>query len=334
MAERRASDSLRRAAIFLMSIGEEPAARVMKHLGAKDVQRLGTAMASVDNVTREQVEGVLDDFVATLDRQTAVGVASDDYVRKVLVGALGEDKARSLADRIFSGRSNKGLEALKWMGTRAVTDLIRNEHPQIVAIVLSYLDADQAAAILMQLPEEVRLDCLLRIATLEGVQPAALQELNAIMERRTTTDGGEKSNAIGGIKVAADILNLLDSSEESKLMKSIRSHDDGLGNRIEDLMFIFDDLAGLDDKSVQRLLHEVPSGTLAKALRGATAEVRNRMIANLSKHAAEILNEDMEASGPVRVADVEAAQKEILAAARQLADHGDITLTAKSDEYI
>lgn len=334
MTERRASESLRRAAIFLMSIGEEPAARVMKHLSAKDVQRLGTAMALVDNVTREQVEHVLDDFVTMLDRQTAVGVASDDYVRKVLVGALGEDKAHALADRIFSGRSNKGLEAMKWMGTRAVVELIRNEHPQIIAIVLSYLDADQASAILMQLPEEVRLDCVLRIATLEGVQPAALQELNAIMERRTTNDGSEKSNAIGGVKVAADILNLLDSSEETRLMKSIRGHDDALGNRIEDLMFVFDDLTGLDDRSVQRLLHEVPTGTLAKALRGAAVDVRNRMIGNLSQHAAEILKEDMAASGPLRVAEVEAAQKEVLATARQLADRGDITLTARSDEFI
>lgn len=334
MPDLQSRGSLERAAILLMSIGEDQAAEVMKHLGAKDVQRLGTAMATINNVSRELAESVIDEFVTTIDQQTALGVANDDYVRKVLVGALGEDKAGALADRIFSGHNSKGLEALKWMETRAVADLVRNEHPQIIAIVLAYLDSDQAAEVLMLLPERVRSDCLLRIATLDGVQPSALQELDEIMERQTTGGSVLKSSTVGGIKVAANILNLLDSSEESRLMTEIRANDDGLGGRIEDLMFVFDDLASLDDRAIQTLMRDIPGDRLSLALRGADPRVRERITANLSKRAAEMLAEDMEAKGPVKIADVELAQKEILAAARKLADSGEIALGGKGEEYV
>ncbi|HEU0197217.1 MAG TPA: flagellar motor switch protein FliG [Nevskiaceae bacterium] len=326
---------IERAAIFLMSIGEEQAAQVMKHLGAKDVQRLGQAMAAVKSVSREQAESVIDEFVTTLGNQTALGVANDEYVRKVLVGALGEDKAGALADRIFSGHNSKGLEALKWMETRAVADLVRNEHPQIIAIVLAYLDADQATEVLLQLPENVRADCLLRIATLDGVQPQALQELDEIMERQTTGGGVVKSSTMGGVKVAANIMNLLDSAEENRLMSQIRENDNALGGRIEDLMFVFDDLASLDDRSMQTLLRDVPTDKLTVALRGADPKVKEKITANLSKRAAEMLTEDMEAKGPVKIADVEIAQKEILATARKLADSGEIALgSANGENYV
>ena len=327
-------DGTMRAAILLMSLGEDQAAEVLKHLNAKDVQRLGSAMATLNNVTREQAEGVIDEFVDTLDRQTALGVGNDEYVRKVLISALGEDKAGAIADRILSGHNSKGLEALKWMETRAVADLVRNEHPQIIAIVLAYLDSDQAAEVLMLLPERVRSDCLLRIATLEGVQPSALQELDEIMERQATGGGVLKSSNVGGIKVAANILNLLDSTEESRLMDEIRNVDEPLSGRIEDLMFVFDDLAGLDDKALQTLLRDVANDKLAVALRGADPKVRDRITANLSKRAAEMLVEDMEAKGPVKIAEVESAQKEILAIARKMAESGAIALSGKGEEYV
>lgn len=334
MADSDANAPLRRAAILLMSIGEDQAAEVMKHLGAKDVQRLGVAMAEISNVTREQAESVIDELVGAMDERTSLGVANDEYVRKVLVGALGEAKAEALADRIFSGHNSKGLEALKWMETRAVVDLVRNEHPQIIAIVLSYLDADQAAEVLMLLPENIRSDCLLRIATLDGVQPQALQELDEIMERQTTGGGTVKASSMGGVKVAANIMNLLDSTEEGRLMSEIRANDDTLGGQIEDLMFVFDDLAGFDDRSIQTLLRDVPTDKLTVALRGADPKVKDKITSNLSKRAAEMLQEDMEAKGPVKITDVDAAQKEILGIARRLSDKGEIVLTGKGGEQM
>src|SRR6201993_1640616 len=201
-----------RAAILLMSLGENEAAQVLKHMGAKDVQKVGQAMAALSNVPRDRADAVVEHFVAELGNQTSLGVGVDDYVKRVLVGALGEDKASGLIDRILLGRNSKGLEALKWMETRAVADLVRNEHPQIVAIVLAYLDPDQASEVLALLPDRMRGDVLMRIARLDGIQPAALRELDEIMEKQFSGNGNIKSSSVGGIKVAANILNLMDSA--------------------------------------------------------------------------------------------------------------------------
>ena len=325
---------LQRAAVFLLSLGEKEAAEVLKHIGAKEVQKLGQAMASLGSVTSEQANQVIDSFVGELARQTSLGVGAEDYVRNVLVNALGEDKASGLIDRILLGRNTKGLEALKWMEPRSVADLVRNEHPQIIAIVLSHLDADQAAAVLLALPERARADVVMRIATLEGIPPHALHELDDILERQFAGNQNLKSSTIGGVKVAANILNLMDSSDEASLMERIRAVDDNLGTRIQDLMFVFDNLGDLDDRSIQTLLRDVPSDKLALALKGAEPRVRDKMFNNLSKRAAEMMKEDMEARGPVRVADVEIAQKEILAAARKLAEDGAIQLGNQREAFL
>lgn len=334
MPEQMAIPPLERAAILLMSIGEAQAAEVMKHLGSKAVQTLGTAMSNVNNVSRRQAESVIDEFITTIEEQTALGVANDDYVRKVLASALGEEKAKALGDRIFADRESKGLEALKWMDTRAVAALVRNEHPQIIAIVLSYLEPDQAAELLMQLPEDIRGDCIQRVATLDGVQPAALAELDKIMEQQTTGTKAARSSSIGGVKVAANILNVLESVEENRLMTVIRTADEALGTQIEDLMFVFEDLTELNDRSMQRLLRDVPGDKLAVALRGADGKVKDRITANMSERAAQMLVEDMEAKGPVKVADVEAAQKEILGIARKLSEDGEIALGGRGEAYV
>jgi len=323
-----------RAAILLMSLGESEAAQVLKHLGAKDVQKVGQAMAALSNVTRERATAVVERFVDELENQTSLGVGADDYVRRVLVGALGEDKANGLIDRILLGRNSKGLEALKWMETRAVADLVRNEHPQIVAIVLAYLDPDQAADILAQLPERMRGDVLMRIARLDGIQPQALRELDEIMEKQFTGGNNLKSSSVGGIKVAANILNLMDSAVEGQIISTISESDADLGTQIQDLMFVFDDLADVDDRGVQALLREANNDMLCLALKGADPRVREKFTKNMSKRAAEMLLEDMEAKGPVRLADVEAAQKEILAAARRLAEAGEIVLGGKGEEFV
>lgn len=323
-----------RAAILLMSLGEAEAAEVLKHMGAKDVQKLGQAMASLSNVTRDRAGDVMARFVDELENQTSLGVGSDDYVRRVLVNALGADKASGLIDRILLGRNSKGLEALKWMETRAIADLVRNEHPQIVAIVLAYLDPDQAAEVVGLLPETMRGEVLVRIARLDGIQPAALRELDEIMERQFAGGGNLKSSSVGGVKVAAGILNLIDSALEPALVASIAEMDPELSQQIQDLMVVFDSLGDVDDRGIQTLLREISTDTLGLALKGADARVKDKFVRNMSKRAGEMMLEDMEAKGPARVADVEAAQKDIMATARRLADAGQLSLGGKGDDYV
>lgn len=323
-----------RAAILLLSLGEAEAAEVLKHMNAKDVQKVGAAMASLSNVSRERAESVMESFVMELDEQTSLGIGADDYVKRVLVNALGSDKANGLIDRILLGRNSKGLEALKWMETRAVADLVRNEHPQIVAIVLAYLDPDQASEILSLLPERMRSDVLMRIARLDGIQPQALRELDEIMEKQFSGGSNLKASSVGGIKVAANILNLMDSSQEQSIIGRIAENDQELSQKIQDLMFVFDDLGELDDRAVQTLLRDVSSETLSLALKAADPRIKDKILKNMSKRAAEMLVEDMEAKGPAKLSDVEAAQKEILAVARRLAEAGTIVLGGKGEAMV
>ncbi len=329
-----ALNGVQRAAVLLLSLGEQEAAEVLKHMSAKEVQKLGTAMATISGISREQVSQVMDAFSSALSKQTSLGMGTDDYVRNVLVQALGADRAGSLIDRILLGRNTTGMDTLKWMDPRAIADLIRNEHPQIIAIVLAHLDNDQAAVVLGILPERARSDVLLRIATLDGIPPNALNELNEIMERQFSGNQNLKSSSIGGVKMAAGILNFMDSGRDQAILASIAQIDADLGNKIQDLMFVFDNLAELNDRELQTLLREVPGDRLGLALRGADAKVRDKFTSNMSQRAAEILLEDMEARGPVRLSDVEAAQKEMLVLVRRLADQGAITLGGVGEELI
>ncbi len=334
-AEQTQITGAQRAAILLLTLGEQDAAEVLKHLSARDVQAVGSAMAALTGVTREQVEQVVDKLIQDMNSQTSFGVGTEDYIRKVLVNALGESKAGGLIDRILLGRSGKGLESLKWMESRAIAEMINQEHPQIVAIVLAHLEPDQAAEVLGYLPPRVRSDAVMRIATLDGVQPHALNELDEIMERQFA--GGSKklkSASVGGLKAAAEILNAMESTKEAELISAIRTQDEALGGRIEELMFVFEDLADLDDRGMQVLLREVPSATLTTALKGAEPAIREKIFSNMSKRAADMLRDDLEASGPVRLSEVDAAQKEVLAAARKLADAGQLNLSSGGEEFV
>jgi len=324
-----------RAAILLMSLGEQDAAQVLRHMGPKEVQKVGAAMAAMGNISRAQVTGVLEQFVDTVENQTSLGVGSDEYVRKVLVDALGEDKAGSLIDRILLGHNTKGLESLKWMDARAVAEIIRLEHPQIMAIVLSYLDSDHSADVLSYLPDRVRPDVLLRIATLDGIQPSALQELDEIMEKQFSGKDNVKASSVGGVKVAANILNFVETSMEAEILESLKETDGDLGQSIQDLMFVFDNLIDVDDRGIQALLREISSENLIIALKGADESLREKIFKNMSKRAAEMLKDDLEAKGPVRLSEVEAAQKEILSIARRMADAGEIVLGGKgAEQYV
>lgn len=326
-------DGTQEAALFLLSVGQERAATVLTHMEPKEVQQIGAAMAELRNITSDMVNDVMARFITSLRNQTALGIDSDEYIRSMLTKALGSDKASSVIDRILLGRNSKGLDQLKWMDARAIADLIRQEHPQIVAIIVSLLDSDQAAETLGYMPERVRSDVIMRVATLQSVQPAALIELDDIMEKQLIGNANVKSSSLGGIDTAANILNFMDSSIEANIMEQILEADAELGQKIQDKMFVFDDLAEIDDRGIQTLLREVSTDSLLLALRGADDGLKQKIFSNMSRRAAEMLRDDLEAAPPARLSDVEGAQKEILAIARRLADAGEIQLGG-GDELI
>ena len=329
----RKLDSAQQAALFLLSVGQDRAAAVLKDMGPKEVQQIGAAMAELRSVTSDMVDNVMERFVMTIRNQTALGLDSDEYIRDMLTQALGPDKAANVIDRILLGRHSKGLEQLKWMDPRAIADLIKQEHPQIVAIIMSLLDSDQAADTLAYLPERVRSDVIMRVATLQGVHPTALMELDDIMDRQLSGNANVKSSTLGGIDTAANILNFLDSTVEANVIDQISEIDAELGQKIQDKMFVFDDLVEIDDRGIQTLLREVSTDSLLLALRGADDLLKQKIFNNMSRRAAEMLRDDLEAAPPARISDVEAAQKDILAIARRLADAGEISLGG-ADELI
>ena len=320
------------AAIFLMSLGEEDASEVFKHFTPKEVQKLGETIARTRNVSRTKVEQVLERFTEDAGAQSLLVSDTSGYVRSVLKRALGDDKAGLLIDRILQGGDVSGIESLKWMDPLSVAELLRNEHPQIVAAILVHLDYEQAAAVLMQFVERQRSDVLLRVATLEGIQPAALKDLNEVLFN--VLAGGDKvrKTSLGGVQAAAEIINLMGNNSDAAVLESIRGHDPDLAQKIMDKMFVFDDILKLDDKAVQTVMREVASETLIVALKGASSELRDKFLANMSSRAAETLREDLESRGPMRLSEVEAQQKEILKTVRRLAEEGQIVLGGGGDD--
>ena len=319
-------DGVEKAAILLLSLSEEDAAQILKHLEPKQVQKVGMAMASIEDLNQAKISAVHRLFIEQIQNFSTIGFQSEDFIRRALTAALGEEKASNLIDQIILGGGAKGLDSLKWMDSKQVANIIRNEHPQIQTIVLSYLEPEQSAEILSQFPEKVRLDLTMRIANLEEVQPAALQELNEIMEKQFAGQAGAQAAKMGGLKAAADIMNYLDTNVEGQLMDSIREHDEEMAQQIQDLMFVFENLLEVDDRAIQAILREVQQDVLMKALKGADDNLKEKILKNMSKRAAEMLADDLEAMGPVRVSEVETAQKEILSTARRLADAGEILL--------
>ncbi|MGL4475883.1 MAG: flagellar motor switch protein FliG [Shewanella sp.] len=324
-----------KTAILLLSLSEADAASIMRHLEPKQVQRVGMVMAGMKDFNQDKVMAVHKKFLDDIQNFTAIGFNSQEFVRRALMSALGEEKAGNLIEQIVMGGASKGLESLKWMDARQVATIIQNEHPQIQTIVLSYLDSDQAAEIFSQFPENTRLDLLMRIANLEEVQPAALQELNDIMEKQFAGQGGAQAAKMGGLKTAADIMNFLDTAVESQIMETMREADEEMAQQIQDLMFVFENLIDVDDRGIQAILREVQQDALMKALKGADDGLKTKILANMSKRAAELLADDLEAMGPIRLSEVEVAQKEILAIARRLADSGEIMLGGGGgDEFL
>ena len=327
-------DSVDRAAILLMTMGEQDAAAVLKLLSPKEVQLVGTAMSSLANVERDDVENVLNDFLESCGSQSGLTSGTEGYIRKMLIGALGEERAGGVLDRILVDGGTSGIDSLKWMDPRSVAEAIQHEHPQIQAVVLSYVEPDQSASILSNFPEKARLDIIMRVAELESVQPDALKELNAILEKQFSGKGGNPATNIGGTKTVAEIMNNLEGSVESELMESILEIDEDLAGKIQELMFVFDNLKEVLDTGIQSLLREVSSDILIMALKGADEILQEKIFGNMSKRAAELLRDDLEAKGPVKLSEVEAAQKEVLVIARRMADAGEIQLGSSSEEMV
>ncbi len=321
------------SAILLMSLGEEEAAEVFKHLAPKEVQRLGETIAKLKTVPRDRVEKVMGRFAQEAGEHSTLVNDTDEYVKSVLRKALGEDKANLLIDRILQGSDVSGIESLKWMDPNSVAELLRNEHPQIVATILVHLDFEQASAVLKAFTDRQRNEVLIRIATLDGIQPAALRDLNEVMAK-ILSGGGEtmRRSLLGGVKTAAEIINLMGNSLETSVLDYIREADGDLAQKIMDNMFTFDDLIKIDDKGIQSLLKEVQSESLIVALKGATPELREKVFKNMSTRAAETLREDLESRGPVRLSEVESEQKELLKIVRRLADEGQIVLSGGGDD--
>ena len=323
---------LENSAILLMSLGEEDAAEVLKHLTPKEVQGVGETISRMKSVPRERMESVLEQFSAVSGNQTALVGDTDEYLRVVMKKALGDDKAKLLLDRILQTSDASGIDNLKWMDASAVAEMLRNEHPQIVAAILVHLDADQASAVLKLFNERHRNEVVVRIATLDGIQPAGLKDLNEVMAKLLS--GGERArkSTLGGVKSAADMLNLMGSSLETSVLDFIREADNDLAQQIMDSMFTFDDLIKMDDKGVQALLKEVQTESLVVALKAAPAELRELVFKNMSTRAAETLREELDSRGPVRVAEVESEQKEILKIVRRLMEEGVVTMGGSGDD--
>lgn len=324
----------KRAAIFLLGVGEAGAAAIMKHMAPKEVQLVGEAMACLQDVSNEQIASVVQDFSEKVNQVNPIGIGAGDFTRRVMVEALGENKARSMLNKVMQDNSTKGMDALKWMDARSVVAIIRGEHPQIMALVLASLEGDHAAQVMALLPSETRAEVILRIARLDLVDPAALQELDQVLEKQLGKSQEFPPASVDGMSAAAAILNHMDSTVEAEMLDSVKQADGDLGDKIQDLMFVFDNLLLIDDRGMQRLIREISVDSLVIALKGVDDKVKDKFFDNMSSRAAEMLKEDLEAKGPVKLSDVEAEQKEILTIAAKLADEGEIFLGKGGGDFV
>lgn len=336
MAEANAKLSgAQRAAIFMLGVGEESAAGIMRYMEPREVQRVGEAMAGLGGVTDSDLTQVLNDFHEAASEVNPLGLGASDFAHRVMVQALGEDKARGMLSKVLPGRAyTRGIEALKWMDARAVAALIAEEHPQIIAIVLAFLDEDQSAAVLAELPKELRAEVVMRVASLEMIDPTAMEELDKVLEKQLGRVSKTPPREVNGISNAAAIMNSVDAEMEAQVMETLRETDADLTERIAELMFVFSDLLSLDDRGMQRLIREISVDTLVIALKGVDPELQEKFFANMSSRAADMLREDLDAKGPVKLAEVEGAQKEILGTAKQLADEGELMIGKGGDDFV
>jgi flagellar motor switch protein FliG len=323
-----------RAAVIMLLLGEQQAADIIKYLSPREVQSLGACMVSVADLSQEAVNIVLDDFVSTIKKQTNLGLGTVDYVENVFKRALGPDKAATVLGRIMPGSSNRGMEILRWMDARSIGEMIVNEHPQVIAIILSVLEYDVAADVLNFLTPEIRPEVIQRVALLDTVQPSAMEELETIMKQQFSSNSSAKSSNFGGIKTAAKIMNFTKVELEGKILEGVAQIDGELSMKIQDNMFTFDNLSGLDNRSIQTLMRNIEMDMLMVALKASDEAVKEKFLDNMSQRAKVMFLDEMEAKGPVRITDVEVAQKTIMRIARKLSDKGDIMLAGRGDDFV
>ncbi len=324
-----------KSAILMMLLGEEEASEILKNLGPKEVQHLGSAMYSVQGLDQDTVNRVLDEFLDIIKEQTSLGLGAGNYIRNVLMKALGEDKAQSVLSRITPSSSDRPIEILDWMDARAISELIVDEHPQIIALIISYLDFSMGADVLNLLPDDLQPEIIRRIATLETVQPDALSELEDVMQRKFKANTTLRASQVGGVKAAAKIMNFTNQNMEARIMKHIGKDDKILMQSIQESMFVFETLILSDDKSLQTLLRNVETELIVLALKGADEALRDKLFSCMSSRAAANIMDEMEALGPVRLAEVQEAQKQIIAVARRLSDEGTIVLAGRcGDDFV
>ncbi len=324
-----------KCAILMMLLGEDEAAEIMKNLSPKEVQTLGGAMYSVQGLPQETVNLVLDEFLAIIKGQTSLGIEGTSYIKNVLTKALGEDKAESVLGRITPQDSVKAIEILEWLDARSIAELILEEHPQIIALIISYLEPGIAADVLNLLPENIQSDIVKRIATLQTIQPEALSELNRVMQKVFSSNASLRASKVGGVQAAAKIMNFCKQDMEGRIMKDILKADKALMQGIQDNMFVFETLLLSDDKSLQTLLRAVDDELIILALKGADDELRSKLFGCMSQRAAANIQDEMEALGPVRLTEVQEAQKQIIAIARRMSDEGSIVLAGRGgDDFV
>jgi flagellar motor switch protein FliG len=324
-----------KSAILMMLIGEEEAAEILKNLSPREVQHLGSAMYSVQGLGQDLVNQVLDEFLAIIKEQTSLGLGAGNYIRNVLTKALGDDKAQSVLTRITPTSQERPIEILDWMDARSIAELVVDEHPQIIALVMSYLDAGLASDVLLSLPDELQADVVYRVATLETVQPEALRELEDVMQRKFKSNATLRASQVGGVKAAAQIMNFTKQDTEALIMEVIGEEDRNLMQAIQESMFVFDNLLESDDKSLQTLLRNVETEDLVLALKGADEPLRDKLFSCMSSRAAANLADEMEALGPVRLTEVQDAQKRIINIARTMSDEGTIVLAGRGgDDFV
>ena len=324
-----------KCAVLMMLLGEDEAAEILKNLGPKEVQQLGKEMYSVAGLDQDTVNQVLDEFLAIIKTQTDLGMGSSNYIRNVMTKALGENKAQSVLGRITPTESDKPIEILDWMDARSVTELIADEHPQIMSLVISYLEPGVAADVLVMLPEDIQADIIHRIATLETVQPDALHELERVMQLKFKTNTSLRASSVGGVKAAAQIMNFTKQNMEGRIIKSLGEKDRLLAKDIQESMFTFDTLILMDDRSMQTLLRNVEQEVLIIALKGTDDELKEKIFSCMSQRAAANIQDEMEVLGPLRLTEVQEAQKAIINVARTMSDEGSIVLAGRGgDDYV
>ena len=324
-----------KSAILMMLIGEEEASEILKNLSPREVQHLGAAMYSVQGLGQDLVNQVLDEFLAIIKEQTSLGLGAGNYIRNVLTKALGDDKAQSVLTRITPTSQERPIEILDWMDARSIAELVVDEHPQIIALVMSYLDAGLASDVLLSLPDELQPDVVYRVATLETVQPEALRELEDVMQRKFKSNATLRASQVGGVKAAAQIMNFTKQDTEALIMEQIGEEDRNLMQAIQESMFVFDNLLDSDDKSLQTLLRNVETEDLVLALKGSDEPLRDKLFSCMSSRAAANLADEMEALGPVRLTEVQDAQKRIINIARTMSDEGTIVLAGRGgDDFV